>query len=532
VSAKHDDPAIEPERDEGHAPAVKLPGRMRTWLVLGGVVAILALVRVTIADPRVHVRWGDGVTSGARAALERRYGLYDGRVADDQSAAIWRYQLRDLSSDNIRALIHDPAVVDTAYLNRDTFESEGRDVQVTLRYPYSDLFRSPLDLWRLHRSAWLLLAGGLLLWGAHQRTAKGRRAMTLAMLLLVGVAGSVVPFEPPFVTMGGSADHVRSRKDFEDWWGGRVRFEKHLSQVILLETYQRLEPTEAAPTRAVVTMARGATLWFIVSAVAIAAIEGWSPLVLRYLGLVLLAPSALLYLGWRELGYLSLNVATFPLLVRGLADGGMRIEASGAAAGLGAALHGSGLVSLAGAWLATIAARARASERVCRAMRLAAWGTAAWVGWLAVYLLVLQLPISDAGLNQFSPWRRWTVEDERLGRVAAPIVSYIGARDLSMTAWIVGLPLVPLVVSLRRRYPLEVRSALWYLLPSFVFVLFRWPFEGVGAGIDLVVAGFPALYALAWVCAQDLRRSCIAAALLASAHYAFWRVVLDRSFMP
>ncbi len=44
-------------------------------------------------------------------------------------------------------------------------------------------------------------------------------------------------------------------------------------------------------------------------------------LVLRYLGLVLLAPATLLYFGYRELGYLSLNVAAFPLLCTGLKDG-------------------------------------------------------------------------------------------------------------------------------------------------------------------------------------------------------------------
>jgi len=63
-------------------------------------------------------------------------------------------------------------------------------------------------------------------------------------------------------------------------------------------------------------------------------------------------------------------------------------------------------------------------------------------------------------------------------------------------------------------------------------VMFRWPFEGVGGGMDLVVAGFPAFYALAWVCAHDSRRTTIAAALLVSAHYAFWRVVLDDRFVP
>jgi hypothetical protein len=148
--------------------------------------------------------------------------------------------------------------------------------------------------------------------------------------------------------MGGSADHVRSRNDFEAWFGGRVRYEKHLSQVILLQVYQRLEVNQAAPERALVVLARGATLWFVLSALAIGCLERWSPVVVRYIALVLLAPATLLYFGWRELGYLSLSVAAFPLLARGLRDDTWRLEAGSALAGLGTALHGVGLVSLAG----------------------------------------------------------------------------------------------------------------------------------------------------------------------------------------
>jgi hypothetical protein len=116
--------------------------------------------------------------------------------------------------------------------------------------------------------------------------------------------------------------------------------------------------------------------------------------------------------------------------------------------------------------------------------------------------------------------------------VSAAILSTTGARDLLMTAWIVGAPLLLVVVSLRKRYAHEVRAALWYIPPSILFVIFRWPFEGIGGGMDLIVAGFPALYALAWVCAQDSKRTNIAAALLISAHYAFWRIVLDERFWP
>ena len=99
-----------------------------------------------------------------------------------------------------------------------------------------------------------------------------------------------------------------------------------------------------------------------------------------------------------------------------------------------------------------------------------------------------------------------------------------------MTAWVVGAPLLVAALSLRRQYAHEVRTALLYLPPSILFLILRWPFMGLYAGMDLVVAGFPALYALTWVCAQDERRTVIAAALLASAHIAFWRIVLDQQF--
>jgi len=48
--------------------------------------------------------------------------------------------------------------------------------------------------------------------------------------------------------------------------------------------------------------------------------------------------------------------------------------------------------------------------------------------------------------------------------------------------------------------------------------------------MDVVFAVFPATYALSWVCAHDPKRTTIAAALLVSAHYAFWRICLDPRF--
>lgn len=501
-------------------------------MAVAALAAGLVLLDVSVAGPRVHVRWREGTADAKRLQLESRYGLANGLQTD--AGGTWRYQLRETGESNVRALLRDATVADTAYIDRATGSpTEGRSISVRIRYPLGDVVSSPRQLWPLHRSLWLLLGATLLLWVARSAVPATRRNATVAVLLLIGAAALAAPHDPAVVTMGGSADHVRSRTDFEEWFVGRVRFEKHLSQVILWKTYEQAGSTDAAPVRAVVALSRAATVWFVLTALAVGRIERWSPVVVRYLALSLAAPTALLYFGWREFGYLALSAATFPLIVRGLANGSMALEAGSAAAGLGAALHGVGLVSMAGAWLTAIGAAGGLRARAGRALRVVAWGTAAYVGWIAIYVIVLNLSISpDPGPNAVNSWRPWGADDVRLGRVAAAIASPTGLRDILMSAWIVGVPLLPVALSLRRVWSPEVRALLWYLPPSLLFLVFRWPFEGIGGGMDLVVSGFPALYALAWVCAQDERRTRIAAVILATAHYAFWRAVLDERFEP
>jgi hypothetical protein len=521
---------------EHHPPLSAAAGPRRLswpWIALGGVlIAIAALVQVTITNPRVHIRWAEHVDPAARAVLERRYDLRGGNPVEG-TATTWRYELGDPSGENIRALLADSAVADTAYIDRDALAAGGRSISVTVWYPFRDLLDSPSQLLQLHRSVWLLLGGGVLLWGARASSSVRRRNIGIAALLFVGIMALAFPHDPAFVTMGGSRDHSASRGAFENWFGGRVRFEKHLSQVLLLQTYLRLEPTDEAPARAMIALSRAATTWFVLSALAIGFLERWSDVVLRYLALAVLAPATLLYFGWQEFAYLSLSLAAFPLLARGLADGGLRIEAASTFAGLGAALHGAGLVSLAGAWMAALGASGKLRERAGRVLRVTAWSTAAYLGWMAIYVIALKLAIvPDPQPSTLSPWRPWFADEIREGRVAAAILSATGGRDLVTSAWVVGAPLLVVAMSLWRRYPYQVRTMLWYLPPSLLFLIFRWPFDGIGGGMDLVAAGFPAFYALAWVCAQDARHASLAAALLASAHYAFWRVVLDERFQP
>ena len=198
--------------------------------------------------------------------------------------------------------------------------------------------------------------------------------------------------------------------------------------------------------------------------------------------------------------------------------------------GLGAALHGFGLLSLAGSSIAAFAARGVFPERVRLALRIAAFGTAAYVGWIAIYVIVLKLPVVT-GHAGFLPWRPWLIDEPFEHRVNVAILSLTGARDLLFTGWVVGAPLLVVAASLWRQYRDEVRVALAYAVPSTIFVICFWPIQGLGVEMDLIVAAFPALYALAWVCAHDPRRTTIAATLLVSGHLAFWRIVLDGRFV-
>jgi hypothetical protein len=280
-------------------------------------------------------------------------------------------------------------------------------------------------------------------------------------------------------------------------------------------------------------LARAGAVWFALSAALVGVVEGWSPAALRYLALVVFAPATLLYFGWLEFAYLSLSAASFPLLARGLRDNSQRIEAGSAFSGVGAALHGVGLVALAGAGMAALAAPGRLVERITRALRVAVWGSTFHLAWITLYILALGLSVEPASQpEQRAPdmSRPIFVSEVREHRVSAALASATGIRDVSMEAVIVGLPLAAIAMFLARRHPQYARAAFWYMVPSLMFLILRWPYTGIGPGMDLVVAGFPAFYALAWVCAQESRASTAAATLLGVAHFAFWWAVLDQRF--
>jgi hypothetical protein len=507
----------------------------RVWVVAGALLVAVGLIEVRIVPPVVTVRWQPNLSAGNRAALERRFDLRAGQSTD---ATTWRYELGDRSRDNIGAIIRNPAVEDTGFIDRETLTTARPTPRVALRplsrwlpFPFSTDERFP-DLRALlqPQSGILLLAGGVLLLAARRAADRVRRRVAASTLLIVGAMGLALPISPTFVTMGDATFVTRDAERFSDYAGvSRVRFEAHLSYAVLGRLYHAMGAGADAPERAQAILARAATVWFVVCALIVGRLERWSAVSVRYLGLSLLAPASLLYFGWREFGYLSLNVALFPLLLRGLRGGAGYLEAGSLLTGLGAALHGFGLIALAGAMSMALAARATRDVRIRRMLLVAVWGAAAHIAWVAIYVQVFALPV-DPGHAEGIPWRAWLGNTVGQGRVNVALLSRLGIAELGIEFWLVGAPLVIVAATMWRRFGDEVRAAMAYTLPSIVFLVCFWPIQGLNEETDLIVAAFPALYALAWTCAQDPTRARIAAYLLASAHLPFWRTLLDARF--
>jgi hypothetical protein len=511
------------------------------WAAVVAVLVItFSLVTVTITGPRVSVRWQATISTADRLALERSHDLRNGRQDDPQNDAVWRYELGDWSREAVAALVNDPSVEDTHYIDRSTYEVDEPTVTVATRLP-SILRRLPfpfstdnrfdsLSLFLHVQSLCLLVAGCALLRGARIGNEGRRQALAIAALLAVAIAAYAFPIRPSLLRMADSGMYTKNRTNFETSIGrGEVPFENHLTIALLAKTYPAFGAGEDAPDRTFTALTRAAAAWFVICAFAIGVVERWSPQVVRYLALAVLAPSTLMYFGHRDFAYLSLNVAAFPLLAHGISTGSKRLEAGSALSGLGAALHAFGLLSLVGAWIGALTVRARIVERFERILRIAAWGTAAWVGWLAIYMIVLSLGIATSHADSGS-WRPLFIDEVGRRRNVA-IFSQAGIRDILVSAWVVGVPLLVVAASLWKQHRDQVSLMFCYALPSVCFLIFYWPPQGLGVDTGHVLGTFPAIYAGAWLCARQQRHTTIAAALLIFAHLGFWRMVLDTRFV-
>jgi hypothetical protein len=87
-------------------------------LVIAG--ALFGTLRVMYGQRSalVHVRWAPSADEATQAQVERTHGL---KRVEFREQRTWLYSLTDVSSENIRDLVRNPAVEDTHHIDRKKF---------------------------------------------------------------------------------------------------------------------------------------------------------------------------------------------------------------------------------------------------------------------------------------------------------------------------------------------------------------------------------------------------------------------------
>jgi len=377
----------------------------------------------------------------------------------------------------------------------------------------------------------------VLLFAASLKSTKWRIvSVTMVLAAFLGLA-LVEPLPSDRFVMGDGSSIVQDRSNFDDIVGngGRiVRFSAHLAYRLLGRFDAALGSTADAPVEAYRMLSWLAGVVFAVTLWCLAATGAWSSRSVRYIGLALMAPATLMYFGYLEVGYLSLSAAAFPFISRDLVKGadltpGLLVGAL--LFGLGAAMHGIGYLSIAALFVAVVATDIPIRRRLVLATALSGIGIAAALIWVWYYLAVLGLdviPGHAAGGFILRPlWQGREAE----GRLLYPLLSIVTARDVFFSGVIAGLPLVLVTLFVRRQSPLEARLALAFSIPCALAFLLFWPPQGIAIEMDMIVALFPAVFALLWVSSISRGASIASAALLVAGHAAFWWVVFHGEFI-
>src|SRR5688572_7176348 len=340
-------------------------------------------------------------------------------------------------------------------------------------------------------------------------------------------------------TMGDGTNIVQERDSFEELvHGGEIRFSAHLAYLLLDRIDVALGSTETSPVEAYRALAWFAGVVFAIALMCLAAAEQWSPRTVRYIALSMLAPATLMFFGYLDVGYLALSASAFPLVARDLhKDGNLTVGLTvgllvgSIMFGLGAALHGVGYLGIAGLCAAVLAASIPIRQRLVLTTALGAIAVGAALIWLWYYLAVLGIDVIPHHAINGAIWRSVSQTREAETRILHPLLSMIAARDLFLAGLVAGVPVLLVVLAIRRQWPRESRLALAFTAPCVPFFMFLWPVQGIAIEMDMIVAAFPAIFPLLWICSHSVRASLASAVLLALGHWTFWRVVLDDQFI-
>jgi hypothetical protein len=385
------------------------------------------------------------------------------------------------------------------------------------------------------QSAVVLALSALLLRLGELSSRGTRLRAAIAALAVFAVAMVAMPLDHQFAGngfMGDGYDYSQDRDKFERNIPAagahqELHFKSHLGDLVLAVIDRVNGRTETSPATAYALLSRiGGALFIGELALMLVMLRG-SRRACRYVALALAAPIALTFFGYYEVGYLALSVASFPLLLQAIAKrrDTHALDVAGSLQGLHTALHGFGLVGIAGGVCAALSARRRG---LSSAFRFAAFALALYLGWIVIDIVGLGMSIVSDPYSNHIAFRTLTEMYYFDRRLVHPLLSWNGVAEVGMASLAVGVPLLALGI-VRRRQMLERQAALLYALPALVFLIAWWPSAGVQHDMDLLLGAFCAISAAAWLASRTPRSAFQAWIVLAIVHVMFWAVVADRS---
>ena len=372
--------------------------------------------------------------------------------------------------------------------------------------------------------------GALTVRAAATQRRRTRRLLVAAVLASAFAAFVAVPLPPLRFENSGymsdAADNIENRAKFERRFpiavGPTSSFHSYLGDLVMARLDRAYRASGNSTARAYATLSRLAGALFVIELFVVAAVHRYSRRACRFVALAIASPLALLYFGYYELGYLSLSAAVVPLLAMTRGDE-TRVTAStltaGLFQGLHTALHGFGLLGLAGGALSLAVGYGAAARRAVRTLAFASAGVAMYLGWVFIYVVGMGISIVVENTVQGFGFRRLFDEVIIDKRIAYPVFSVSGLAEIGLISLVAGVPLLVLAWITSPRSKLAVSAA--YALPGLMFLVFWWP-PGAPVNLDLLMAAFPGLFAACWLLASSHERAVRALTLMALLHVLFW----------
>jgi hypothetical protein len=391
-----------------------------------------------------------------------------------------------------------------------------------------------LPQWRLPLvQSMVSITCGVTAWFISRRHHRWRRTTTMLLLLAAFVVLTVgLPLPERYKDigyMGDGLDLVQNPDKFPHT-EPVVYFKAHLGTLILGSAYRTVHDRPGAPVTAFrILSAVGAVLCAVELAGALLVFRG-SRRVCRFIALALAAPFTLGYYGYYEVGYLAISAGAFPLLLAGL---GRRarlrplVDAAGGLQGLHAALHGIGLLGIAGGAL-TIAVTS-VERRWWTLSRYLSFATAGYLGWIAFYVLVLHFSVLTDPTTESIAFRGMTTPFYYDRRLVDPLFSQVAWSEIGAASLATGVPLLVLGAVMMRRGHGWVTAAV-YSCPGLVFLIFWWSTLGPRGDLDLFLAIFFGVTSASWLASRSTRSAIFGLAVLALAHVSFWATIATPAF--